>query len=68
MRKKGVDVSKGAGIAGVVGAVVFSPILWIAGPVQSAQLRQAHERVTRGRASLDPISGSTGGLQMKLSF
>ncbi|MET0340065.1 MAG: hypothetical protein ABW252_03650 [Polyangiales bacterium] len=42
MRRDGHPVGRAAGIVGVCGAVLLSPVLWIAGPVQSAQIRRAH--------------------------
>jgi hypothetical protein len=42
LRGGGHRVGRGAGIAAVCGAVLLSPVVWIAGPIQSAQLRRAH--------------------------
>lgn len=43
LRERGYRLRKGAAIASVVGAVVFPPLTWIAGSIQSSRLREARE-------------------------
>ena len=42
LSRRGKRVTRLPGIVAVCGAVLFSPIAWIAGPIQSARIRQAH--------------------------
>jgi hypothetical protein len=52
MARRGFGVSNVAGIVAVFGAFLLSPVAWVAGSIQSAQLRRAHD---------DTRFGSRGG-------
>jgi hypothetical protein len=56
--RRGVRVTRLPGIVAVCGAVLLSPIAWIAGPIQSARIRQAHHDALR--APLSPTVGRFG--------
>jgi hypothetical protein len=66
MQRRGFRVTRVPGILSVCGAVLFSPLLWVAGPIQSARLREAHSTVY----SLRPTSWSVSayGLTAQLKF
>lgn len=65
LRRRGHPVRKAAGVFAVIGAVVFSPMTWIAGPIQSAHIRNAHDRIA-GPSDV-PLARSFG-LKMRLRF
>jgi hypothetical protein len=67
MRRRGYKVSKVPGIIAVAGSVLSSPILWIAGPIQSARLRRAHDEITHTYTGGGPTL-STFGLGARLQF
>ena len=48
LRRRGLAVRKPPGIVAVCGALLLSPVVWIAGPIQSAHLRRAHASAHRG--------------------
>lgn len=48
LRRHGYSLRRGAGIAAVVGAVVFAPMTWIAGPIQSSRIRNLHDDLAPG--------------------
>jgi len=71
LRRRGVDVSKAPGIAAVVGAVLFSPVTWIAGPIQSARIREARESLPsyeRAALSLPSERLSSFGFGLRLAL
>jgi hypothetical protein len=51
MNRRGFDVPIAPGIVALVGTITFTPITWIAGPVQSARIRQAHEGIGYARST-----------------
>jgi hypothetical protein len=64
LRRRGYELRRGAAVAAVVGAVVFAPMTWIAGPIQSSRIRDLHDEIVpydyRGaRPKLDPGAGLT---------
>lgn len=52
LRWRGFRVGKAPAIVALCGALLLSPLTWIAGPIQSAQIRQTH-------ASISPLRGAT---------
>jgi hypothetical protein len=48
MRRRGFRISKAPAIAAMCGALLLSPVTWIAGPIQSAQVRRAHRELELG--------------------
>lgn len=70
LRRRGIGVTKAPGITAVIGAVLFSPLTWIAGPIQSARIREVEEALpsyasstVRRRERL-----SSHGLGLRLAF
>jgi hypothetical protein len=45
LRRHGYELRRGAAIASLVGAVVFAPMTWIAGPIQSSRIRDVHDEL-----------------------
>jgi len=64
MRRRGKRVSKVPGILSVVG-LFGPPILWIAAPMQGANLRRAHEEVAPTR---NTASNRVLGLSLRAEF
>jgi hypothetical protein len=64
MRRRGKRVSKVPGILSVVG-IFAPPMLWIAAPIQGANLRRAHDEVAPGLRS---SSGKVLGLSLRAEF
>ncbi len=64
---RGIHIRSGAAIASLVGALVFAPITWIAGPMASARLRHAHDDLARmpGQASTRSLDVKGAGLTLK---
>jgi len=60
LARRGSRVSNAAGIVALCGALILSPLTWIAGPIQSAQIRRAHGEVTSGRSTKGPTFSSYG--------
>lgn len=58
LRRRGRRVTRVPGIVAMCGAVLLSPIAWIAGPIQSARIRHAHDDAMR--APLSPTVGRLG--------
>lgn len=68
LRRRGVRVPKVAGLVGLAGALLLSPLLWVAGPVQSMQLRDAHARLA-GLSSTRAASQIAGfGLALRATY
>jgi hypothetical protein len=51
LRRRGFRLSNTAAIVALCGALLVSPLTWIAGPIESAQIRQAHANMTLGQSS-----------------
>lgn len=60
LARRGSRVSNVAGIVALCGALLLSPLTWVAGPIQSAQIRRAHDQLTFGRGSNGPTFASYG--------
>lgn len=67
LRARGVKVTRAPAIVSLCGALLLSPLTWIAGPVQSARIRAAHERST-GLARLPKAPAPRYGLGLRLRF
>jgi hypothetical protein len=70
LRSRGIGVTKAPGIAAVVGAVLFSPLTWIAGPIQSARIREIEEALPGygSSAARRRERFSSHGLGLRLAF
>ncbi len=66
MQRRGFRITRVPGILALCGAFVFSPLLWVAGPIQSARLREAHAWVMRPQ--LQPRFGSMYGIATRVAF
>ncbi len=66
MQRRGVHVTRVPGILSVCGAFLLSPLLWVAGPVQSKRSREAHDNIFSTQTSLSHVSSY--GLAAQLTF
>jgi len=66
LRMRGFRVSKTPAIVALCGALLLSPLTWIAGPIQSAQIRQAHANLSFARS--ERVSVASYGLGFRGSF
>lgn len=60
LQRRGFRVGNTAGIVALCGALLLAPLTWIAGPIQSAQIRRAHAELTLSRGSKGPTFASYG--------
>ena len=65
MRRRGARISKVAAILSVVG-LLAPPMLWIAGPMAGANMRRAHDDVTRG--ATQSAADRLPSLQYRVNF
>jgi hypothetical protein len=60
MQRRGFHVGKAPAIVALCGAFLLSPLTWIAGPIQSSQIRRAHGDMMFARSATGPSFSSYG--------
>jgi hypothetical protein len=66
LRRRGFRVSRTSAMVALCGALLLSPLTWIAGPIQSAQIRQAHASLSFARS--ESVSFASYGVGFRGSF
>lgn len=69
LRRRGVEVPRVGAIVALCGALLLSPVTWIAGPIQSARTRTAHAQASGAGGSHASSPAFTGvGMGVRARF